>query len=365
VTHTLVEVQLGERSYPIHIGQGVLTGDLLRRHVTGNQVAVVTNDVVAPLWLPRLEAALDGTNVRADVFVLPDGEVAKTLENYAALIDFLIAHRHNRSTTVIALGGGVVGDVAGFAAATYQRGVALVQIPTTLLAQVDSSVGGKTAVNHRAGKNLIGAFHQPSAVIIDTDFLDTLPARELRAGLAEVLKYGIIRDRAFFDWLAEHAAALLRREQDVITRAISRSCEVKAAVVAADEREAGPRAILNFGHTFGHAIETLTEYRQFLHGEAVAIGMVMAADLSRRMGYIGARDAARVRACVNAFGLPDVPPLIGAQAMLEAMGMDKKVQNGALRLVLCRALGEAFVTDQIDGTALAETLGARAELCHG
>jgi 3-dehydroquinate synthase len=358
-----VNVQLGDRSYPIHIGAGVLTAEVLREHVHGSQVAVVTNDVVAPLWLPRLEGALEGLNLKVDVFVLPDGEAEKTLGNYARVIDFLVRHRHNRSTTVIALGGGVVGDLAGFAAATYQRGVALLQIPTTLLSQVDSSVGGKTAVNHAEGKNLIGAFYQPRAVIIDTDMLGTLPLRELKAGLAEVLKYGIIRDDVFFDWVAEHADALLARQPEAITRAISRSCELKAEVVSADEREGGLRAILNYGHTFGHAIETLTGYTEYLHGEAVAIGMVMAADLSRRMALISAVDAERIRSAVGCLGLPEQPPPLDPEAMLRAMGMDKKVQNGTLRLVLCRRLGEAFVTDRIDRDALMETLTAGAGLC--
>lgn len=358
-----VTVQLGDRSYPIHIGAGVLTADVLRGHIQGSQVAVVTNEVVAPLWLPRLEAALEGLNLRVDVFVLPDGEAEKTLGNYARVIDFLIAHRHNRSTTVIALGGGVVGDLAGFAAATYQRGVALLQIPTTLLAQVDSSVGGKTAVNHPDGKNLIGAFYQPRAVVIDTDMLETLPPRELKAGLAEVLKYGIICDDGFFDWIAGHAGALLAREPDAVVRAIRRSCELKAEVVARDEREGGLRAILNYGHTFGHAIETLTGYTEYLHGEAVAIGMVMAADLSWRMSLISRDDAERIRKAVRALELPDQPPELDPEVMLHAMGMDKKVQNGALRLVLCRRLGEAFVTDRIDRDALRQTLTAGAELC--
>jgi len=241
--------------------------------------------------------------------------------------------------------------------------VALLQIPTTLLSQVDSSVGGKTAVNHPEGKNLIGAFYQPRAVIIDTEMLETLPARELKAGLAEVLKYGIIRDDAFFDWVAEHTDALLARQPEAITRAISRSCELKAEVVSADEREGGLRAILNYGHTFGHAIETLTGYTEYLHGEAVAIGMVMAADLSRRMTLISDVDAGRIRNAVRLLGLPEQPPPLDPEAMLRAMGMDKKVQNGTLRLVLCRRLGEAFVTDRIDRDALMETLTAGAALC--
>ena len=361
---TTVTVALGERSYTIHIGSGVLCPTLLEPHVAGSQVAVVTNSVVAPLWLERVEAALAGINARVDVFMLPDGESEKTLANYASILDFLIDNGHNRSTTVIALGGGVVGDMAGFAAATYQRGVALVQVPTTLLAQVDSSVGGKTAVNHPRGKNLIGAFHQPRAVLIDTDFLDTLPPRELRAGLAEVVKYGIIRDHAFFEWIEANCGALLSRDADAMARAIKTSCEVKAAVVIADETETGVRAVLNYGHTFGHAIEALTGYRQFLHGEAVAVGMVMAADLSMRQGYISGVEAGRVKALMRALDLPRCPPsTLTADAMLDAMGMDKKVLDGRLRLVLCRALGDAFVTDEVDGEALRATLEARDKLC--
>ncbi len=361
---TTLEVALGERSYPIHIGSGVLCTRLLEPLVAGSQVAVITNSVVGPLWLPRLEAALAGINARVDVFTLPDGEAEKTLTNYSAILDFLIDKRHNRSTTVIALGGGVVGDMAGFAAATYQRGVALIQVPTTLLAQVDSSVGGKTAVNHPQGKNLIGAFYQPRAVLIDTDLLDTLPPRELRAGLAEVVKYGVIRDLEFFDWIEGNAQALLDREAAAISRAIETSCRVKAEVVAADEKESGLRAILNFGHTFGHAIEALTAYQQFLHGEAVAIGMVMAADLSMRQGYISSADAGRVKALVGALELPDCPPPeLNAEVMLRTMGMDKKVLDGRLRLILCRALGDAFVTDAVDADALRGTLEAGAGLC--
>lgn len=359
-----VRVELGERSYPIHIGAGVLQrADLLRPHLRGRQVAIVSNEVVAPLYLDALRGAL-GEGLQIDVFMMADGERHKNLETYAALMDFLLAHRHNRTTTLIALGGGVVGDLTGFAAATFQRGVDFIQVPTTLLAQVDSSVGGKTAVNHPRGKNMIGAFHQPRCVLADTAVFETLPDREYRAGLAEVVKYGVIRDRAFFDWLEAGAADLNRRDAGALAHAVRRSCEIKAEVVAADEREGGLRAILNYGHTFGHAIETLTGYEQFLHGEAVAIGMVMAADLSVRQGWLPADDALRIRALLDALGLPVTPPALATDAMLEAMGLDKKVVDGRLRLVLAEALGQVVVTGDVDQPALARTLAAGAELCR-
>jgi 3-dehydroquinate synthase len=362
---TTVTVALGERSYPIYIGADALSEDNLAAHIAGSQVAVVTNEVVAPLWLDALKTALGSKAAGLDVFELPDGEAEKTLDNYAAILDFLITRRHNRSTTVIALGGGVVGDMAGFAAATYQRGVNFLQVPTTLLAQVDSSVGGKTAVNHSSGKNLIGAFYQPQAVFADLRLLETLPQRELKAGLAEVLKYGIIRDAEFFSWLTEHAADLLAGSRDSLTTAITRSVEIKADVVAADEREGGVRAILNYGHTFGHAIEALTGYGRYLHGEAVAIGMVMAADLSWRSGFMSVEQASAIKQAVASFDLPLLPPQLSAQSMLEAMGMDKKVVDGRLRLILARNIGEAFVTDEVDAATLQRTLEAGQNLCEG
>ncbi|MEQ8857094.1 MAG: 3-dehydroquinate synthase [Pseudomonadales bacterium] len=358
-----VRVELGERSYPIHIGQGLLGhGELLREHIRGGQVAVVSNDVVAPLYLRALQDAL-GDGYTVDVFLMADGERYKTLESYGRLMDFLLEHRHNRSTTLIALGGGVVGDLTGFAAATFQRGVDFIQVPTTLLAQVDSSVGGKTAVNHPRGKNMIGAFHQPRCVLADTSVFATLPDREYRAGLAEVVKYGVIRDAEFFTWLESAAAALKRRDPDALAHAVRRSCEIKAAVVAADEREGGLRAILNFGHTFGHAIETLTGYDKLLHGEAVAVGMVMAADLSARQGMLIAPDARRVKALLAALDLPVTPPQLAAADMCSAMGMDKKVLDGRLRLVLAEALGRVVVTEAIDQAALEATLAAGGRLC--
>lgn len=359
-----VRVELGERSYPIYLGQGLLRdAELLRGCVRGTQVAVVSNDVVAPLYLEALQDTL-ATGHQVDVFLMPDGEEYKTLETYGRLMNFLLQRRHNRTTTLLALGGGVVGDLTGFAAATFQRGVDFVQIPTTLLAQVDSSVGGKTAVNHPLGKNMIGAFYQPRAVIADAEVLTTLPDREYRAGIAEVVKYGVIHDAAFFDWLEAHAENLRARHSPTLIAAVRRSCEIKAEVVMADEREQGLRAILNFGHTFGHAIETLTGYRQYIHGEAVAMGMVMAADLSRRQGLLEAAQARRIKQILVALELPVVPPALAPDDMLAAMGMDKKVLDGRLRLVLADGLGRAVVTDQVDGQALLQVLTAREALCN-
>jgi len=359
-------VSLGDRSYPIYIGTGLLdTLELLSRHIQGNQVAVITNEVLAELVLPRLMSVLGGTNAKVSVFTLADGEGEKNLANYSAIMDHLMAERHNRTTTLVALGGGVVGDITGFAAATYQRGVNFIQIPTTLLAQVDSSVGGKTAVNHPSGKNMIGAFHQPVAVLADMDLLETLPAREYAAGIAEVVKYGVIADAAFFAWLENNAPALAGRSPDALSHAVAVSCQTKADLVAEDERESGRRAILNFGHTFGHAIEALTDYAVYLHGEAVAIGMVQAADLSARLGLLEWSDAARLRVLLERFGLPVAPPDLRPEDMLDAMGMDKKVVDGNLRLVLARKLGDAFVSSDAPQELLMETLNGREALCRG
>ena len=357
-----LQVELGERGYPILIGSGLLRqAEVLAQHLQGRQAMIVTNQTVAPLYLEPLRAALG--DVPTDVFELPDGEQFKTLDSYSRIIDTLMRRRHNRSTTIVALGGGVVGDIAGFAAATYQRGVACIQVPTTLLAQVDSSVGGKTAVNHPLGKNMIGAFHQPRCVLADTDTLATLPEREYRAGLAEVLKYGVIRNAAFFAWMEANAAALCQREERALAHAVRTSCETKAQIVAEDERESGVRAILNFGHTFGHAIETLTGYSQLLHGEAVAIGMALAADCSVRHRLLRKADAARIRRALQALGLPmAMPPSVGAPAMLDAMGLDKKVLDGKLRLVLARRIGEAIVTGDVDSAALSSTLEAHCRV---
>lgn len=341
--HTL-EVALGARSYPIHIGTGLLDrADLLLPHIRGRQVLVVSNSTVAPLYLERLRKTLSGVVVAE--CILPDGEAYKDLEHLDLIFTALLQNRFNRDCTLVALGGGVVGDMTGFAAAAYQRGVDFIQIPTTLLSQVDSSVGGKTGVNHALGKNMIGAFKQPNVVIIDTDVLSTLPDRELRAGIAEVIKYGLIRDLPFLEWLEGCMPALLARSPDVLAEAIRRSCENKAAVVAADELEKEDvRALLNLGHTFGHAIETGMGYGVWLHGEAVATGMLMAADLSMRLGWIDAAAVRRTRDVLVKAELPVVPPDLSVEEYLEHMSVDKKVKDGQLRLVLLKQLGRAVVS---------------------
>lgn len=343
-----LNLDLGERSYPIYIGKGLLDdSSLWRQHIRGRQVCVVTNETIAPLYLGKLEEGLAEFDLVSTV-VLPDGEQHKSLEVLNQVFDTLMADRHNRSTTLIALGGGVVGDMTGFAAAAYQRGVDFVQIPTTLLSQVDSSVGGKTGVNHPLGKNMIGAFHQPRCVLAGTDFLDTLPEREFAAGLAEVIKYGLIADLPFFEWLEANMARLVARDEEALAEAIYRSCENKAKVVAEDEREGGRRAILNLGHTFGHAIEAAQGYGNWLHGEAVAVGMVLAAKLSQRKGWISEADVARVVAILEAALCPvAVPEDMTPEQYLELMSRDKKVIDGRLRLVLMQQLGEAIVTDEV------------------
>lgn len=341
--HTL-EVALGARSYPIHIGQGLLDqADLLRPHIRGRQVLIVSNTTVAPLYLERLRRTLSDCVVAE--CILPDGEAYKDLAHLDLIFTALLTHRFNRDCTLVALGGGVVGDMTGFAAAAYQRGVDFIQIPTTLLSQVDSSVGGKTGVNHALGKNMIGAFKQPNVVIIDTDVLSTLPDRELRAGIAEVIKYGLIRDLPFLEWLETSMPALLAREPAALAQAIRRSCENKAAVVAADELEQNDvRALLNLGHTFGHAIETGMGYGVWLHGEAVATGMLMAADLSMRLGWISSADVRRTRDLLVRAELPVTPPVMSPDEYLEHMAVDKKVKDGQLRLVLLQQLGAAVVS---------------------
>jgi 3-dehydroquinate synthase len=351
-----LNVALGERGYPIHIGPGLLADpDLYRPHLAGSQVMVVTNETVGPLYLAPVRAALEG--LRVEQVVLPDGEIYKTQAVLDGIYDALLGQRFGRDCTLVALGGGVVGDMAGFAAACYQRGVAFIQVPTTLLAQVDSSVGGKTGINHPLGKNMIGAFHQPRAVIADTATLDTLPDRELSAGLAEVIKYGLIGDPDFFDWIETRMTDLRGRDPAALAQAIRRSCEAKARVVAADERESGRRALLNLGHTFGHAIETGAGYGNWLHGEAVGAGMCMAADLSHRLGWLDTKALARVRRVVAAAGLPIAPPEgLSAERFLELMALDKKVLEGRLRLVLLRAIGDAVVTGDFDSEALVATL---------
>ncbi len=350
-------VELGERSYPILIGAGLLSERvLLERHVPGRDVLLVSNTVVAPLYAERVVQAL--ASRRCVSAILPDGEAHKTLSNVSRVLDVLVANRLGRDATVIALGGGVVGDIAGFAAACYQRGIAYVQAPTTLLAQVDSSVGGKTGVNHPGGKNLIGAFHQPVAVVTDTSTLDTLPPRELRAGLAEIIKYGLIRDATFYDWLEAHLDALLAREPVALAYAIRRSCEIKAEVVGRDEREQGERAVLNLGHTFGHALESATEYRRWLHGEAVGAGLLMAASMSQACGTMRPEEVERLRALLERTGLPTAVPDVSSESVLERMKIDKKVKAGRIRLVLLRGIGAAHVTGDYPDAALRTTVEA-------
>ncbi|HCB13358.1 MAG TPA: 3-dehydroquinate synthase [Gammaproteobacteria bacterium] len=349
-------VELGDRRYPIHIGPGLLTQrELLRPHIPGRQALVVSNTTVAPLYLEPVCAALDG--LRHEAVILPDGEQYKTLDMLNEIFTALLNHRFDRNCTVIALGGGVIGDMAGFAAACYQRGVHFIQIPTTLLAQVDSSVGGKTAVNHPLGKNMIGAFYQPLCVLADTDTLATLPDRELSAGLAEVIKYGLIRDVPFLVWLETNLEALMARDAAALSEAIERSCRNKAEIVAADERETGERALLNLGHTFGHAIETGVGYGEWLHGEAVAAGMIMAADLSARIGWLDQAQVDRVRQLLARARLPLRPPLaLTPDDFLRLMAVDKKVKDGRLRLILLRDLGQAVIASDTDPHFLRETL---------
>ncbi len=354
-----LNVDLGHRSYPIHIGPGLLNrGDLLLPHLAQARAVIVTNTCVAPLYLERLSATLQSVGVEIIPVILPDGEVYKTWETLNLIFDALLTHRAERKTTLIALGGGVIGDLTGFAAASYQRGVPFIQVPTTLLSQVDSSVGGKTGINHPLGKNMVGAFYQPQVVLADTDTLNTLPDRELSAGLAEVIKYGLIGDLPFLEWLEMNMPKLRARDPQALQYAIARSCQNKADVVAADERESGVRAHLNLGHTFGHAIETGMGYGNWLHGEAVGAGMVMAADTSQRMGWLSEADVVRTRALIRAAGLPDVAPDLGMDTYMDFMGHDKKVESGKMRFVLLKKLGEAVVTGDIPRDTLLETLAA-------
>lgn len=353
----VVDVSLAERSYPIVIGRGVATdSSLIARHLRPGRAALVTSEVVGALYLEPVVAALAAAGIEAEPIVLPDGEQHKNWQVLNTVFDHLITRRCDRRTPVIALGGGVIGDMAGFAAATWQRGVPFVQIPTTLLAQVDSSVGGKTAINHPQGKNMIGAFHQPSLVLADTALLDTLPDRELSAGLAEVIKYGLIRDTGFLDWLEASMARLLARDPAALAHAVRRSCEHKAEVVAADEREAGLRETLNLGHTFGHAIETGVGYGEWLHGEAVAAGTVLAATMSARLGWLDESEVGRVRRLFALARLPVEPPVMPAARWLDLMGHDKKVRGGRIRLVLLKGLGNALTSGDYDPAALDATL---------
>ncbi len=354
-----IDVALGARSYPILIGDGVARNAAHWAEWAGTRkLAIVTNTVVAPLYADALEQTLGDRQVLR--IVLPDGEVHKTLDGVARIIDALVANRFGRDDLLIALGGGVVGDMTGFAAACYQRGMDFIQVPTTLLAQVDSSVGGKTGVNHPGGKNLIGAFHQPRAVFADTALLRTLPPRELRAGLAEVIKYGLICDAEFFTWLEAHADELLALQPAALAHAIRRSCEIKAEIVARDEHERGDRALLNLGHTFGHAIETATGYASWLHGEAVGAGLAMAARMSMHAGWMAEADVTRIERLLHAVGLrASAAPEVDAAAARAAMNLDKKVQRGRLRFILMRGIGRAFVTADWPPEALERTLVAQ------
>lgn len=351
-------VELGERSYPIFIGQGLIhQAELVKPYVTGTQVLIVSNTTVAPLYLEQVKETFSDFDVQT--VVLPDGEQYKTLEVLNQIFDVAIEHRFDRKCTFVALGGGVIGDMTGFAAAAYQRGVNFIQMPTTLLSQVDSSVGGKTGVNHPHGKNMIGAFHQPECVVIDTDTLNTLEDRQLSAGLAEVIKYGLIVDLPFFEWLEDAVPALLQRDPIVLAEAIERSCQNKADIVAKDEKEAGLRALFNLGHTFGHAIEAGMGYGVWLHGEGVSAGMMQAIYMSKLMGHVSQADEDRSAALLKAANLPVLPPSVDEmsnQKYLDLMAGDKKVQAGRIRLVLLKAIGEAYVTGDYPEALLEKTL---------
>ncbi|HEY0720114.1 MAG TPA: 3-dehydroquinate synthase [Gammaproteobacteria bacterium] len=353
-----LNVDLGPRSYPIYIGSGLLgREEIVAPFIKGKQVMIVTNETVAPLYLEKAARSFKAFTLRQ--VILPDGEQYKTLEVLNMVFDALLANHFDRGCTLVALGGGVVGDMTGFAAASYQRGVNFIQMPTTLLAQVDSSVGGKTGVNHPLGKNMIGAFHQPRCVVADTDTLLTLDDRQLRAGIAEVIKYGLIDDPEFFDWLENNIPLLLARNAEALAYAIERSCRDKARVVAADERESGNRALLNLGHTFGHAIETGMGYGEWLHGEAVATGMLLAAELSGRMGWMSSSETERVRQLLSRAGLPTEPPReLDGKGFLELMAVDKKVIDGRMRLVLMKGIGHSVLTEQATADDIVATIEA-------
>lgn len=356
-------VGLAERSYPIHIGSGLLNqSTLLQSAIPHKRVAIVSNTTVAPLYLAKLQAGLRSIGVSSIEIILPDGEQYKNADILNLIYEALLTHRCERSTPLIALGGGVIGDMTGYAAATYLRGVPFIQIPTTLLSQVDSSVGGKTGINHPLGKNMIGAFYQPQLVLADTDTLNTLPDNELSAGIAEVIKYGLIRDLPFLEWLEQNMGKLLARDTVALQYAIARSCQNKAEVVAADERESGERALLNLGHTFGHAIESGMGYGVWLHGEGVAAGTIMAVDLSQRLGWINAQDVARIRSLFERAKLPIVAPNLGTEKYLNLMGLDKKVEGGKMRFVLLKKIGHAVVYGDVPPALLQQTIQACA---HG
>jgi len=356
--YSTLKVDLGDRSYPIYIGQNLLDQtDILKKHIPGNSALIVSNETVAPLYLKKVEALLGG--IRFESVILPDGEQYKNLDVLNTIFDALLTHRMDRNTTIIALGGGVVGDMAGFAAASYQRGVHLIQIPTTLLSQVDSSVGGKTGVNHPLGKNMIGAFHQPECVVIDTETLNTLEDRQLSAGLAEVIKYGLIQDPEFFEWLEANIEKMLNREPEALSFAIERSCQDKADIVAKDEKEAGMRALFNLGHTFGHAIEAGMGYGNWLQGEGVSAGSMQAVYMSKLLGNLTQEDETRIQALFERAKLPVLPPSVDEMSndkFLDLMAGDKKVQAGTVRLVLLKSIGKAYVTGDYPQEFLEQTL---------
>ena len=354
-----VNVRLNERGYPIHVGRQLIErSDLFRSHIPGSTVFVVSNETVAPLFAKTVCNSISQF-AKVEQYIMPDGEIYKNLETASRIFDEMLSIPCDRKTTIVALGGGVVGDISGFVAASYQRGIPYIQVPTTLLAQVDSSIGGKTGVNHPLGKNMIGAIYQPRCVIADINTLDSLPEREFLAGLAEVIKYGLIRDREFFDWLENNVESMLVRDPDSMVYAIERSCATKAQVVELDERELGIRATLNLGHTFGHAIETILGYKDWLHGEAVAAGMVIAADFSYRLGFIDVEQSDRVKRTIGNFKLPVAPPKqITEEDFLAAMALDKKVDDGKIRFVILKGIGQAAVIDQYPIPVLHETLAA-------
>ena len=352
-----LKVELADRSYPIHIGKYLISdASLILPYLKRKHVAIVTNTTVAPLYLEQLSQSLQAAGVTVIAIILPDGEAYKNSTTLNTIYDTLLQNRCERSTTLIALGGGVIGDLTGYAAATYLRGVPFIQIPTTLLSQVDSSVGGKTGINHPLGKNMIGAFYQPQLVLADIDTLQTLPAREFAAGMAEIIKYGLIRDAEFFDWLELNMASLMQLDEATLSYAIFRSCQNKADVVAKDEHEQGDRALLNLGHTFGHAIENAMGYGVWLHGEAVAAGSMMAADLSRRMGWLSESEVTRIQNSFVAANLPVTAPKLGVDRYLDLMGLDKKVENGKIRLILQQGIGKSVITSDYDVQKLRETL---------
>ena len=353
-----LQVSLGDRSYPIYIGSGLLgKPDLFKPHIAGQSIYVVSNTTVAPLYSKKLIQTNSRETKSVHEIILPDGESYKDWATLQKIFDVMLSKGADRKSVIIAIGGGVIGDMAGFAAASFMRGIRFIQVPTTLLAQVDSSVGGKTGINHPLGKNMIGAFHQPVAVIADLDTLKTLPPRELSAGLAEVIKHGAIADATFFDWIESHTKELLGCDPNAMSHAVERSCEIKSAVVAADEKESGIRAILNYGHTFGHAIESGLGYGEWLHGEAVGCGMVMAADLSARLGHIPSSDVTRIQELVTALGLPNCAPKLGNQRFFELMQIDKKSEGGEIRYITLEKIGRAKI-EMADHAIVSQTLSA-------